>query len=138
MTFSLKSGFSAGLTPLYHPNLAKVLIEESRKRKIYTVVTKSKPSGVSIENLNQKEMEGSLYKYDIIREEIIFGSLEDFRALMHEIYQLQPSFAEDSIFLQGERTPSDYLENMGRWGSVHIVYQRGNKDTIQQLTYDKV
>ncbi len=56
-----------------------------------------------------------MYKYDIIREEIIPGSLEDFRALMHEIYELQPQFREDSIFLQGERTPPDYPENVGRW-----------------------
>jgi nucleoside phosphorylase len=56
-----------------------------------------------------------LYKYDIIREEIIPGSLEDFRALMHEIYELQPRLGENNIFLQGERTPSDYAKNMGRW-----------------------
>ncbi len=63
----------------------------------------------------QKEFEDSLYKYDIIREEIIPGSLKDFQAFMHEIYELQPPFREDSIYLQGERTPSDYPENMGRW-----------------------
>jgi nucleoside phosphorylase len=53
--------------------------------------------------------------YEIIREEIIPGSLEDFRALMHEKYELQPQFKEDGIFLQGERTPPDYPENLARW-----------------------
>ncbi|KAA3655950.1 MAG: hypothetical protein DWQ04_32510 [Chloroflexi bacterium] len=63
----------------------------------------------------QKELEGGLYKFNIFREEYLPGSLKDFQALMHEIYQLQPQYREDSIFLQGERTPSDYPENMGRW-----------------------
>jgi len=56
-----------------------------------------------------------LDRYEIVKEEIIPGSLEDFCALMHEVYELQPGMREDSIFLQGERTPSDYPRNMGRW-----------------------
>ena len=51
----------------------------------------------------------------LFREEIILGSIDDFRALMHEIYEFQPQMREDSIYLQGERTPSDYPQNMGRW-----------------------
>ena len=34
---------------------------------------------------------------------------------MHEIYELQQPFREDSIYLQGERTPPEYPENLGRW-----------------------
>lgn len=56
-----------------------------------------------------------MHPYEIVREETIPGSLEDFRALMHEIYELQPEFDEDSISLQVESTPSDYPKNMGRW-----------------------
>jgi hypothetical protein len=68
-----------------------------------------------------------LYKYEVVREEIISGSLADFRALMHEISELQPEFSNDRLFLQGERTPSDYPENRARWeitlgGTLH---QRG-------------
>ncbi len=68
-----------------------------------------------------------MYKYDFIREEVISGSLEDFRALMHEIQELQPEFSNDRLFLQGERTPSDYAKNRARWeitlrGTLH---QRG-------------
>ncbi len=55
------------------------------------------------------------YEYKIIREEIIPGSLEDFRGLMHEIHELKPFFREDSIFLPKECTPSDYPKNRGRW-----------------------
>lgn len=66
-------------------------------------------------------------KYDIVREEIIPGSLQDFRALMHELFELQPEFSNDRLFIQGERTPSDYPENRARWeitlgGTLH---QRG-------------
>lgn len=68
-----------------------------------------------------------MYKYEIVREEIISGSLADFRALMHEIFELQSEFSNHELFLQGERTPSDYPENRARWeitlgGTLH---QRG-------------
>lgn len=68
-----------------------------------------------------------MYKYEVVREEIISGSLADFRALMHEIYELQPEFSNDRLFLQGEDTPQDYPKNRARWqftlgGTLH---QRG-------------
>lgn len=59
--------------------------------------------------------EVNLYKHETFREEIVLGTLEDFRALMHEIFDSQSQMREDSLFLQGERTPSDYPKNMGRW-----------------------
>lgn len=57
----------------------------------------------------------SSYTYEIIKEEIISGSVTDFRALMHEIYELQSRFSDNTIFLQGECTPDDYPENKRRW-----------------------
>lgn len=56
-----------------------------------------------------------MYEYEVVREEVLPGTIEDVRALMHEIYQLQPEFNAKRIFLQGERTPPDYPKNMGRW-----------------------
>lgn len=86
-----------------------------------------------------------MYKYEIFREAIISGSLEDFRALMHEIFELQPKPQEDRIFLQGERTPSEYPKNMGRWevtlgGTLNKrgyvrVRQLPNGTTKLQFTY---
>lgn len=57
----------------------------------------------------------SSYTYEIIKEEVIPGSINDFRALMHEYCELQPHYSTGIIFLQGERTPTDYPGNMGRW-----------------------
>ena len=50
------------------------------------------------------------------RDEIILGSLEDFRALMHELYILQePQIKQDIVYLQGENKNSEYPKNMSRW-----------------------
>ncbi|MFB0536119.1 MAG: hypothetical protein ACETWR_14180 [Anaerolineae bacterium] len=56
-----------------------------------------------------------MYEYEVVREEVLPGTIEDIRALMHEIHQLQPEFNAKRIFLQGERTPPDYPTKMGRW-----------------------
>ena len=56
-----------------------------------------------------------MYEYEVVREEVLPGTIEDVRALMHEICQLQPEFNAKRIFLQGERTPPDYPKNMGKW-----------------------
>jgi hypothetical protein len=56
-----------------------------------------------------------VYKYEVVREEFFPGTLDDFRALMYEIYQLRPEFKSDQIFLQGERTPSEFPQGMARW-----------------------
>jgi hypothetical protein len=55
------------------------------------------------------------YTYDIIREEIVPGSIDDFRTLMHEFLDLQPEFSNDIIYLRGEQTPKEYPINSGRW-----------------------
>ena len=51
----------------------------------------------------------------IVREEIVPGSLIDFRALMHEILEFQEPYNENNIYLRGENTPPDYPKNKGRW-----------------------
>jgi hypothetical protein len=56
-----------------------------------------------------------VYKTEIVREGCFTGTIEDFRALMHEILLLQPDFKPDTLFLQEERTPSDYPRLMARW-----------------------
>lgn len=73
------------------------------------------------------------------------GSLEDFRALMYEIFELQPEMNEDRIYLQGERTPSEYPKTMGRWevtlgGTLHqrgfiLARQLANETTKLQFAY---
>ena len=87
-----------------------------------------------------------MYKLDIIREEFVPGTLEDFRALMFQIQQLQPPNDQpDRLRLQGENNPSDYPRNMARWeitlgGSYEqrgyiIAQQLSNGTTKLQFAY---
>ena len=90
-----------------------------------------------------------MYKYDIFREEIIIGSLEDFRGLMHEIKLDMPKHPKkDHIFLTGEQTPSDFPKNRARWeltlgeefkkrGFILVRQLPNNQSKIQFANYSK-